>query len=163
MPATPNAKTSSSTTAVDPTNSYTFKEIAEWPIWNATSTLMWVLFLLICIKIFKLKVLDLLNTINMRIKSGSSMKLLSFELGELKNIQKIDPENNDKAYQKIKEGGNEFENSLNTFYSDNKWITLVHKLYHSKKYGQKYDVLVYLIPTGFVNLSNIICLVIVFA
>lgn len=109
-------------------------------------TLIWFVFALIVLFIFRNSLLDLLRIAMWRVKTGSQLKIASFELGasyvspqsdfsEKGGLFDVRVDENDIRYQERRK-----------YYEPNHFVFLVHKIAPSKKPNQLYDILIYLLP-----------------
>ena len=106
--------------------------------------ILWILFWLILLfstrKFIKTAITTLIN----RLKHGAGMKIGSFELDGLKVSGANNLTNN--HFEISKDETNLRSKDRNNVYALHRGAMLTHKIFKSKKNGQLYDILIYVIP-----------------
>jgi hypothetical protein len=110
------------------------------------SPYIWFLFALVALIIFQKKIRDLLSVTIWRVKTGSHIKIASFELGASYVSPKFDVNKEEIAFD-VRQDENDIRyNERKSYYEPNRLIFLVHKIVPSIKPNQLYDISIYLIP-----------------
>lgn len=115
-------------------------------LWTVLPNLLWFIFALVALFVFKNDLRGLLSNVIWRVRAGASLKVASFELGEsyvstTEDITKrggliqIRVDENDARYEERRK-----------YYEPNRRVFLAHRLAPSKQPNQLYDILIYLIP-----------------
>ena len=115
-------------------------------IWTVLPNLIWFMFALVALFVFKNDIRGLMSNLIWKIKTGAKVEVGSFKLGEshvstTEDIEKkggtiiIRLDENDARYEERRK-----------YYEPNRGVFLVHRLAPSKKPNQLYDILIYLIP-----------------
>ncbi len=118
-------------------------------------TMIWIGFIVVFFLIFKKTISDVITTLILRIKKGSSIKAGPIEIGEeLKGMQYA---NQTESSTEVKTGsdGQQREDHRKRIYEKNKGLFLTHLIYPSAKSGQKFDIYIYLIRHKSSDLSDI--------
>jgi hypothetical protein len=116
------------------------------PAWNSLPTFLWVAVVLIIAFAFRSDLRSLFQIIVLRLRLGSSVKVWNLEIGQsyvepgqaVARGGAISAVREDLDSQRWEERRQYYELSRN--------LLLVHRLAPSKKAGQLYDVLIYLMP-----------------
>ncbi len=118
-------------------------------------TIIWIGFIVVFFLIYKKTISEVIKTLILRIKKGSSIKAGPIEIGEeLKGMQYA---NQTESSPEVKTGsdGQQRENHRKKIYEKNKGLFLTHLIYPSIKSGQKFDIYIYLIRHKSDDLSDI--------
>lgn len=117
----------------------TFSNLKEWiPL---LQTLSWITLIVLGTLKYSEKLERILDSIQERIKSGSSFKAGPVELGEdLRGLEKVSAQTSDA---KISADG--WEDERNKIYQNNNGLFLAHIIKPSKTIGQEYDIFIYLV------------------
>ena len=119
------------------------------------SSILWFIFALIALLLFNQLLKELLKILIWRVKTGSSLKVASFEIGAGQHYvsQGAGGKNNTLMIRKDEDKSRHAERDK---YSDpNRNVFLVHRIAPSKHPNQLYDIQIYLIPHKDATLSNI--------
>jgi hypothetical protein len=109
-------------------------------------TLLWVTLALIALFLFKNNLQELLRVAVWRVKTGSQLKIVSFELGASYVPPQSDFSEKGRLYDvRVDEKDIRYQ-ERRKYYEPNRFVFLVHKISPSKKPDQLYDILIYLIP-----------------
>jgi len=108
-------------------------------------TMLWIGFIVVFFLIYKKTISDVIKTLILRIKKGSSIKAGPIEIGEeLKGMQYA---NQTESSTEVKTGsdGQQREKHRRGIYEKNKGLFLTHLIYPLAKSRQKFDIYIYLI------------------
>lgn len=112
-------------------------------------TILWVVFAISIVIIFRVDISRLLKTLSWRIRTGASLKVGVIEIGQ----SYVSPGANlsDKSgYVETRKDENQARyTQREQYYVPNRNVQLVHKLAPSERPGQLYDMLICLIPHGY--------------
>jgi hypothetical protein len=109
-------------------------------------SLAWFLFALVALLLFQKTLRDLLHVAIWRIKTGSPLKIASFELGASYVSPQADFANKGKTFAVRVDENDERYTERKHYYEPNRYLFLVHRIAPSKQPNQLYDILIYLIP-----------------
>ena len=125
-------------------------------VWTALPTILWVALVAIVLVVLRKSISDLVMHLVARVRAGASMKIGSVELGAIRTEQHHTPTpigESSAAPEAANASGAVFSPEAfnltmqrQQYYHDTRRIMIVHKLFHSSRPGQVYDVLVYLVP-----------------
>jgi len=108
--------------------------------------MLWVGFLLIVLLLFRKEFKGLFQNMVWRIRTGSSVKLASFEIGQSNYISRTDINKSGSAIKIHVDKNDQRYKQREQYYLPNRNIQLVHKIAPSIHPDQLYDILVYVIP-----------------
>lgn len=115
-------------------------------LWTILPNLLWFIFALIALLVFRNDLRGLLSNVIWRVKAGAAIKVASFELGESYVSTTEDISRKGGLIQiRVDENEARYKERKN-YYEPNRKVFLVHKLAPSKKPNQLYDILIYLVP-----------------
>jgi len=116
--------------------------------------ILWVVFALVVLLLFKKDLHALLINVIWRVKAGASIKIASFEIGPSYVSPKTGASKggiyeikDDENYIRYKE--------RKAYYESSRRLFLVHRLSSSKNANQLYDIRIYLIPHRDASLSGV--------
>jgi hypothetical protein len=112
--------------------------------WDLLPTLLWWIFAVAVVLIFRKPFEELLRMLAWRLKSGAALKIASFEVGAVE----VSPGGGESHFpaDNVRKDNGEFDKSRAVIGEEHRTIFLVHRLAPSKRDGQLYDVLLYLVP-----------------
>jgi len=110
-------------------------------------SLTWAFLIVIGIRIFRVRFDELLKAIIYRVEMGSSVKAGVFELGELEDLERVEPSTStDKSLANQNFADVEVRaKQRQEIYSNRRNLFIAHLLTPSKLPEQKYDIYMYLI------------------
>ena len=114
--------------------------------WKALPTVIWGGIFLIVLLAFRKEFKGLLQNMVWRIRTGSSVKLASFEIGQSNYISRTDINKSGGAIQIDLDQKDRRFKQREQYYKPNRNIQLVHKIAPSTHPDQLYDILVYVVP-----------------
>jgi hypothetical protein len=116
-------------------------------------TLLWFALALVALLLFRNTLQELLRVAIWRVKSGSQLKIASFELGASYVSPQSDFSKKGGLFDvRVDEKGKRYE-ERRKYYEPNHFVFLVHKIAPSKEPDQLYDIRIYLIPHHNYNAS----------
>jgi hypothetical protein len=115
--------------------------------WAILPNLLWFIFALIALRLFKDDLRTLLSNVVQRVKAGAALRIGSFELGETRYISPTGdiPRKGNISKVQVDKNGDRHKEREN-YYEPNREVFLVHRLAPSERPNQLYDILIYLIP-----------------
>lgn len=114
--------------------------------WDSVPTMLWSGVFLIVLLIFRKEFKGLLQNMMWRIRTGSSVKLANFEIGQSNYISRTDLNKSSGAIQIHQDKKDVRYKQREQYYKPNRNIQLVHRIAPSMQPGQLYDILVYVVP-----------------
>ena len=124
-----------------------------FPWKNIFPDILWILFWLILLIVTRKFVKKIITALLNRVKHGAGMKIGSFELDGLKVGGNNNLANN---HFEINEDQNNLRGKDRVdIYALHRGAMLTHKIFKSKKDGQLYDILIYIIPNKSSNLIQV--------
>jgi hypothetical protein len=124
-------------------------------LWMVLPNLLWFLFSLIALWIFKDNLKSLLTNLIWRVKTGASLKVASIEIGESHISPNKELTTNDGPFIIRSDENNARYEERRKYYRPNRRVFLVHKIAPSSEPGQLYDILMYLVPHKEASLTGI--------
>lgn len=119
------------------------------------SSILWFILVLVALLLFKQTIRELFNILVWRVKTGSALKIASFEIGagQYYVSRGADEKNSSLMIRKDEDKSRHTEREK---YSEpNRNIYLVHRIAPSKQPNQLYDIKIYLLPHKDATLSNV--------
>jgi hypothetical protein len=123
-------------------------------VWGALPSILWVGLVIIGFVLLRKQLVNLLENLAWRVRTGASIKLFSLELGQTyiaPNVGKSDesvlPHRTDSDSRRWKQ--------REAYYVPNRKIFLVHRLAPSKHKGMLYDIEIYLAPHKEATLASV--------
>lgn len=120
-------------------------------------TLLWFIFALILLFVFKDALRELLTIVIWRVRTGSQLKVASFEIGASYVSAQGDVTKMGKGgllQVRVDETGGRYQ-ERKQYYEPNRKIFLVHRLAPSRDPKQLYDILIYLLPHEGATLAGV--------
>lgn len=113
--------------------------MAEWvPLFQ---TLAWIALIIAGAKQFRVQIQTLVDAIQRRIISGSSIKAGPFELGEdVKALEKVP-----QSHSPSPPTEDDWSKERNAIYQENSGLFIAHVIEPSSETGQLYDIFIYLV------------------
>lgn len=112
-------------------------------LWTIVGTALWLLLAAIVLLALRHRIVDLLDAIVRRIRSGAALKIFDIELGPIRVSPQAPPSSPLITEHQYFE---DLEIYREGTYEENNLVFLVHRLFPSEVAGQLYDVLIYLVP-----------------
>lgn len=124
---------------------------------KALPSLLWLLFAIIAFCIFRKSIMELVNVLVWRVRTGSQVKIASFEIGASQYYVSPNESGIKKSHLiKIREDTDHYrEHEREQYYEPNRRIFMVHRIATSKKPNELYDIFIYLLPHKDATLSNV--------
>lgn len=125
-------------------------------ILNILPSLLWFFLTVLALLIFRKPIRELVSIMIWRVRTGSQLKIASFEIGISQYyVSPSGEKKNDGVYEvRQDEDGYRFK-ERDSYYRPNRRIFMVHKITPSEKEKQLYDILIYLIPHKDATLINV--------
>ncbi len=125
------------------------------PIVMGVSLFKWIIFAALIIFWLREQIISIAGSLAFRIKHGASLKLASFELGPNYVAPDKDLKPMSSTLESRHDKGDERERERIQYYRPNRGIMLVHRIVPSAQKGQRYDILIYLIPHKDATIASI--------
>jgi len=109
-------------------------------------TLLWILFAFVVLFLFRNALQELLHVAIWRVKTGSPLKIASFELGASYVSPQSDFSKKGGLFDVRVDEKDDRYKERRQYYEPNHFLFLVHKISPSKEAGQLYDIRIYLLP-----------------
>jgi len=114
-------------------------------LWGALPSLLWVGLAILAFLLLRRQLIDLLENLARRVRTGASIKLFSLELGQTYVAQNVG-NSNESAFPHRTDSDSRRWKQREVYYAPNRDILIVHRLAPSKHKGMLYDIEIYLVP-----------------
>ena len=111
-----------------------------------SASILWFVFTVIVLFLLRNELRNLFSSMSFRIKTGSSIKIAAFEIGESYVSQNEDIEKKGGIIDTRLDENDIRYKERKAYYDPNRRIFLVHRLRPSIEANQLYDILIYLVP-----------------
>ena len=122
--------------------------------WGALPSVLWVGLAIFAFFLLRRQLIDLLENLAWRVRTGASIKLFSLELGQTYVAQNVG-NSDESALAHRPDSDSRRWNQRESYYRPNRNIQLVHRLAPSKHQGMLYDIEIYLVPHRDATLASV--------
>jgi hypothetical protein len=123
--------------------------------WSAFPTVLWVFLLLIALILLRKELQELLRNISWRLRTGTAVKLFSFELGQSYVPQTFNTGDRKLTLEHRTDADGSRWEQRKQYYEPNRNVHVVHRLAPSASSTMLYDIQIYLVPHKDATLANV--------
>jgi hypothetical protein len=131
-------------------------EPSAWTsFWTVFPSLLWILLTLVAVLLLRNEIRSLLQNLAWRLRTGSSIKFFSIDLGQSYVSPTVDSSGSESELPHRKDDDEQRWKQRQSYYVPNRNVQLVHRVAPSNQPGQLYDIQLYLIPHAGGTLVNV--------